>query len=308
MKLVKLKNVSIPDVANNIPPYQSRNFPKQGFPLHFRMCVIGGVGAGKTTFLLKFLKWYDKVKAFDRCVFFSPTFSKEPKGETFISSKHNFELEVYNKYSDATLKEEAEMMKQSIADWKLWEEKKRVWDKFKRVKSVDDLDFDELMILESMGFEKPQNEFPNGFPSHILILDDLVGAKGVFNANCRGFLTEFILQSRHHSCSVIILSQVFKNFLPNQLRQGSFDKWVLFGTKSKHRESIAEEMSDKIETDKFIAIWDYATQKANECLFVDYTAPVEYMFRKGLDNLIQFDFTNFSSNTITNDKEDDKQN
>lgn len=289
MKTVKLSNVSIPEVPNNTPPYMYRNYPKQGFPLHFRMSIIGGVGAGKTTFLLKFLKWYDKQKAFDRCVFYSPTLFSENKGEAFIEAKHNFELEVYKHYSDATLKEEAAYMKQQIEDWKEWERKKEVWAKFKRVKDVDEMDLDELMLLENMGWEKPQNEFPNGYPSHILILDDLVGAKGVFSANCRGFLTEFILQSRHHSCSVIILSQVFKNFLPAQLRQGSFDKWVLFATKSKHRESIAEEMSDKIEPEKFLQIWDYATQKPNECLFVDYTAPLEFMFRKGLDYAIQFD-------------------
>jgi hypothetical protein len=173
------------------------------------------------------------------------------------------------------------------------------------------------MVLESMDFEAPKNEFPNGYPSHLLILDDMVGQKGVFNANCKGYLTEFILQSRHHSCSVIILSQVFKNFLPAQLRQGSFDKWVLFGTKSKHRVSIAEEMSDKIAVDEFLDIWDYATdgglasqmlvaeqhlapQRRGEGvrgdvspqhtpLVVDYTAPKEFMFRKGFDLVIQGD-------------------
>ena len=301
MKLVKLKNVSIPGVPNNIPPYAYRQYPKQGFPLHFRMCIIGGVGAGKTTFLLKFLKWYDKVKAFDRCVFFSPTLEGENKGEAFIEAKHNFDLEIYKHYNDATLREEATMMKQRIEDWKMWELKKEVWSKFKRIKSTDELDLDELMILESMGFEEPENEFPNGYPSHILILDDLVGAKGVFSANCRGFLTEFILQSRHHSCSIVILSQVFKNFLPAQLRQGSFDKWVLFSTKSKHRESIAEEMSDKIEVEKFLAIWDYATSNTHNALVVDYTAPIDFMFRKGLDMLIRFDDAKFSSANINDE-------
>lgn len=156
------------------------------------------------------------------------------------------------------------MMKQRIEDWKVWDCKKEVWEKFKKCKSVDKPDLDDMMILESLGWEKPQNEFPNGYPSHCLILDDLVGAKGVFSANCRGYLTEFILRPRHHSCTVIILSQVFENLLPAQLRQGSFDKWVLFGTKSKHRESIAEEMSDKVEPEKFLEIWDFVCEKPNK--------------------------------------------
>ena len=306
MKLVKLSNVSIPDLPNNTPTYQSRNYPKQGFPLHFRMCIIGGVGAGKTTFLLKMLKWYDKVKAFDRCVFFSPTIKGEEKGDAFINAKHHLELEVHNRYNDEKMREEASLMKQRIDDWKLWQRKKEVWAKFLKAKDADELDLDELMILESMEFEAPKNEFPNGYPSHLLILDDLVGAKGVFSANCRGYLTEFILQSRHHSCSVIILSQVFKNFLPAQLRQGSFDKWVLFSTKSKHRESIAEEMSDKIEVEKFLEVWDYATNNTHDALVVDYTAPLDYMFRRNLEYLIRFDNDSFSTLNI-NDRETDKK-
>lgn len=287
MKLVKLKNVSIPDLPNNTPPYASRKYPPQGFPLHFRMCIIGGVGAGKTTFLLKLLKWYDKTKSFDRCVFYSPTLFSENKGEAFIHDKKNMELEVHTKYSDETMRDEASIMKERIDKWKQWQKKKEVWDKFIKVKDTNELSLDELMVLEDMEFEAPKNEFPNGYPSHLLILDDMVGQKGVFNANCKGYLTEFILQSRHYSCSVIILSQVFKNFLPAQLRQGSFDKWVLFGTKSKHRASIAEEMSDKIAVDEFLDIWDYATEGQHSPLVVDYTAPKEFMFRKGFDLVIQ---------------------
>ena len=126
MKLVKLSNVSVPKIPNNIPPYTFRKYPKQGFPLHMRMAIVGGVGAGKTSFLLKFLKWYEKEKAWDRCIIFSPTLRGENKGDAFINSKHNFELVVYNRYSDDILKEEADMMTQRIEDWKQWEEKKRV--------------------------------------------------------------------------------------------------------------------------------------------------------------------------------------
>jgi hypothetical protein len=304
MKLVKLSNIIVPDLPNNVPPYQSRKFPNQGFPLHMRMCVVGGVGAGKTSFVLKFLKWYDKVKAFDRCIFFSPTLEGENKGETLIAEKHNFEVVVYKHYNDTTMREEADMIKQRISEWKLWNKKKEAWERFKKCKDTKELDLEDLMLLENIGWEAPHNEFPNGYPSHVLILDDLVGQKGVFSSNCRGFLTEFILQSRHHSASVIVLSQVYKTFLPNQLRQGSFDKWVLFGTKSKHRESIAEEMSDKIEVEKFMQIWDFVCDVPHKCLFVDYTAPLKYMFRSGLDKLVQFEDDALKSIYI--EKDDDK--
>ena len=299
MKLVKLNDVKIPDLPNNIPPYMLRNYPKSGFPLHFRMAIIGGVGRGKTTVLLKLLNWYDKAKSFDRCIFFSPTLAGEKKGDDFLAAKHHFEVTHHAAYSDETMREEADAMKSRIEEWKQWEKKKRVWEKFQRCGDVEDLTLDDLLLLELMGWKKPQNEFPNGTPCHVLILDDLVGAKGVFSANCRGFLTEFILRSRHYSCSVIILSQVFRNFLPAQLRQGSFDKWVLFGTKSHHKMNIAEEVSDRVDQDTFLKIWDFATEDEHSCLVVDYTAPsAKDMFRKGLEYQIEWQpETNFSPDT-----------
>ena len=266
-----------------------------------RMCVCGGVGAGKTSFLLKFLKWYDKEKAWDKCIIFSPTFLGEPKCEDFMNSKHNFELVVHNKYEDSIMREEADMMKARIDQWREWDDKKKVWERFKKCKDVDELSMDDIIALENMGYEEPANEFPEGYPSHVLVLDDCVSMKGVFSANCKGFLTEFILRSRHSSCSIVILSQILKNFIPAQLRQGSFDKWVLFGTKSKHKESIAEEMSDKIEVDKFLEIWDYVCDEPHKCLVVDYTAPLKYMFRSGLDKIVVLEGENIKSSALIND-------
>lgn len=290
MKLVKLKDVHVPELPNNTPPYMSRSYPKSGFPLHFRMAIIGGVGRGKTSFLLKLLNWYDKSKSFDRCVFFSPTLAGEKKGDDFLASKHHFEIAHHTNYSDDIMREEADLMKERIDSWRAWERKKAVWEKFRRCKDVNELSYDDLQLLELMDFNKPEEEFPHGYPSNVLILDDMVGAKGVFSSNCRGFLTEFILRSRHYSCSVVILSQVYKNFLPAQLRQGSFDKWVLFGTKSHHKADIAEEVSDRVDVGTFMRVWDFATQEEHACLVVDYTAPnAKHMFRKGLDSLIEYE-------------------
>ena len=290
MHLVPLKDVKVPDLPNNVPPYAHRPVPKSGFPLHFRMAVIGGVGRGKTSFLLKLLNWYDRAKSFDRCVFFSPTLAGENKGDDFLSAKHHFDVAHHTQYTDGIMREEAGIMQERIDAWKLWERKKTVWERFARCRDVDDMTLEELQLLEMMGFEKPANEFPQGYPCNVLILDDMVGAKGVFSANCRGFLTEFILRSRHYSCSVIVLSQVFKNFLPSQLRQGSFDKWCLFGTKSHHKSDIAEEVSDRVDADTFMRVWDFATQDEHACLVVDYTAPsVDKMFGRGLDRQIILD-------------------
>ena len=78
---------------------------------------------------------------------------------------------------------------------------------------------------------------------------------------------------------------------------------MLFGTKSKHRESIAEEMSDKIEVDKFLQIWDFVCDEPHKALFIDYTAPLKYMFRSGFDKLVVFDAEKIKYDEINNGEE-----
>lgn len=292
MKVIKLKNVDIPTVPDNVPPYASRPIPKKGIPLCHLAGVVGGTGSGKTTSLLQFLMWYDKAGTFDRLIIFSPTLSREDKGKTFMKAKHHFEITYYPEYTDAIMMEERDKMLADIEDWHKFEEMKKVWAKFCRAGSIDDMDMDELVLLEEMDFRKPKWKYPKEFyPTFALVLDDHVGKKGVFNANCRSKLVEVCVEHRHLSLSVYLLSQVFQNFIPKQLRGGCINLWILFSTKSeKHMEDIAESVVSKIEPEKFIQAWKYATKDSpHDFLLVDYKCnDVNYMLRKGFDKIIQF--------------------
>jgi uncharacterized protein YydD (DUF2326 family) len=61
-------------------------------------------------------------------------------------------------------------------------------------------------------------------------------------------------------------------------------------------------MSDKIEVEKFLEVWDYATNNTHDALVVDYTAPLDFMFRRNIEYLIRFDNHSFSTHKI-NDRE-----
>ena len=294
MKLIKLKNVELPKVPDNTPPYANRPVPKQGgIPLHHMCGCIGGTGSGKTTRILEFLMWHDKVGTFDRLIVFSPTLHHEPKGKAFLKADHNFEITHYPEYTDALMVEEQANMMADIQEWNKFEATKLAWEKFKKVKSADDMTMDELVLLEECGWEKPKWKYRKEYyPCFALLIDDHAGKKGVFNANCRGKLVEFLVAHRHHSCSVYILSQVFANFIPKQLRGGCINLWILFSTKSeKHMEEIAEDVACKIEPEKFIAAWKYATSKSqHDCLVVDYKCnDPNLMMRRNFDHIIQFD-------------------
>lgn len=291
MKLIKLKNVSIPTLPDNTEPYASRPIPKQAIPLHHLCCCIGGTGSGKTTRILEFLTWYDKAHSFDRLIIFSPTGMKDSKVKSFIQGKHNFSITYYPQYSDAIMKQEVENMEGDIEEWNIFQKQKRAYEKYLRVKDVDDLSMEDLEYLYITDFEKPEWKYDKEvYPCFAMIIDDHVGKRGLFQNNCKGYLSEVCVMHRHISLSIYMLSQVFTNFVPKSFRGGIINMWVLFNTKShKHKEEIAEQVANKVDDKTFLRVWDFATKdNAHDCLVVDYKAPdVNYMFRKGFDKLIR---------------------
>ena len=99
------------------------------------------------------------------------------------------------------------------------------------------------------------------------------------------------MEHRHLSLSVYLLSQVFANFVPKQLRGGCINLWLLFRTKSdKHMEDIADAVASKIDPKNFIAAWQFATSESpHDCLLCDYKCSnVDDMLRKGFDKRITF--------------------
>jgi len=221
MKLVKLKNVSLPNLPDNIEPYASRPIPKQGIPLHHLAAVIGGTDSGKTTSILKFVEWYSKAGSFDRLVIFCTTGMKDPKVKRFIQDDHYFDITFYPKYGDVIMKQESANFEADIEEWGLFQKKKLAYEKYKRCKDIDELTMEDLEYLHECDFEKPKWKYPKEYhPCFAVLIDDHVGAKGVFGSNCRGYLSEFCVAHRHYSCSVYLLSQVFANFIPKQFRGG----------------------------------------------------------------------------------------
>jgi hypothetical protein len=246
--------------------------------------------------------WYDQSKTFDRLIIFSPTLSREHKGATFLKAKHYYEITHYKQYNDTIMREERLKMIGDIEEWKDFIKKKEAWKHFLSCKKVEELSHDELVLLEDMEFKKPVWKYEvEQYPCFAMLIDDHVGKKGVFGANCTGFLSEVCVEHRHISLSIYLLSQVFANFIPKQFRGGIINLWILFSTKSqKHKESIAEQVANKVDEDTFVQLWDYATKDdPHDALVVDYKASeVKYMFRKNFDHLIQFENDEIKTNPI----------
>lgn len=291
MKIVQLP-VSLPDLPSNTPEYLSRPVPPHCFPLHLLSCVIGGRGTGKSTFALRLIKLYDKHKSFDRIILFSTTAHKEQKMKDFLNSKTNAELTHYKTFSVGDLRNEMDKMEADIEAYREYKRRLEVWKKFvAHDYNVDFMQFDEICMLDEMGMEAPKSPNKSGlFPCHLLVFDDMVGTK-VFNANMSGLGNNLLISHRHYSCSVMILSQTFTNFVPKQIRSNNIGLWVLFGTKcEKTMKDIADDVASKVSPEHFIEAWKLATSKPYTPLLCDYDALEDNKrFRIGLDKLLIMD-------------------
>lgn len=303
MKLIQLP-IKMPELQDNTPEYLSRPVPKECFPLHLLCAVIGGRGSGKSSFALKLTKMYDTAKSFDRIIIFSTTAHKEPKMKNFLASKTYAELSHYKGFSTTDLQNEMDRMESDIEEYRHYKTKLEIWNRFVYSDyNVDAMDYDDLTLLDEMDFTKPKPPNKSGmFPCHLLILDDLVGKK-VFNANMSGLANNLLISHRHYSCSVMILSQTFTNFVPKAVRTNNIGLWILFGTKcDKTMKEIADDVSSKVSPEDFVKAWKFATEKPYTPLICDYDTTIdERRFRQGLDKLIVFPEKS-SLNNITNDE------
>lgn len=288
MKIVKLKNVSIPDVPNNIPEYTERKTPPNMPRLHMLCAVIGSRNSGKTTTALRMLKMYVKSKSYDKIFWWSPTASREAKIKAFIEDcKDKCEIEIIEHFNEQQFSNQLDWFRSEIDEYRLYKKKLDVWKKYLKCKSVEELTHDDLILLEEMEFEKPKTTYKNGFPSWALVWDDEIGNKTIFSPTCKGTTSKFWILHRHLSCSVFILSQIVSNGIPRQVR-GNISLWLLFSCKSdKLKKDVADELAFKCDPDQLIEMWELATKEQHNFLMCDYDCPDEkYMFRRNFTDLI----------------------
>lgn len=286
MKVVPVVGVSIPSIPNNTPEYESRPVPYGMPPLNWLMVFLASMGGGKTTSILQLIEMYAKTHSWDRVIYFSPTLCHEPKGKTFINKKKNFELTYHEHYTDALLENEMERMKYDIEEYRLYQHRLKVWERFLRCNNVDELSLEDLIELNEMNWEKPKTDFKHGFPSFLVVADDCLASK-VFSANCKGTSTRFFVTHRHLSCCCILSVQIHANGVPRQIR-GVISLWALWKCKSKKlQETIAEELAMRVPADTFIDVWDFACADKYDFLFVNAKEfDVEKMFRRGYTKAI----------------------
>lgn len=279
--------ISKVDIKNNKLPYGDRKVPDYMPSLHPLVALVGSRGQGKTTRICEWLLMYDAAKSYDKVFVISPTFTRDPKTACLIEEPRNFTIEVIPGYTEEGFKDIMAYMVHEVDEYKKYLKELEAWKRFLKCKNIDSLSNDDIALLYGLDFEAPKTIYKHGFPSFCVVVDDCVADKKMFSPTMRGAFVNFILLHRHHSCTVIMASQVLTNGIPRGVR-GNVSCWILFDTKSDSlKASISEELASKATPQEVMEAWTQACQKPHDFLFVDYDSKDRNrMFKQCWDNQI----------------------
>jgi hypothetical protein len=286
-----IKTEKLPNLERatlDVPIPKPRPVP-DGMPhLPMLQLIQGASGTGKTTALIDQLLKYDRARSIDFLYFWSPTFHTDPKYALLDNGSHHWKLKVHDQFDEAELARTIDTIKTRHAEYKEYLEYRDAYRKFVRTRNPDKLTPDELILLDSQGFEPPhppEGCSPDWPPQSVIVFDDCAGEDKLYRNNSRGVLGKFTILARHYGCSLIFLLQVFRGGLGRQLRN-NIHSVILFRNRSAAmRSNFAEEFSCHVDADTFVKLWEHATQDLHDFLFVDVRDP-KRMFRRCWDEVL----------------------
>lgn len=275
-----------------IHEYDLRKAPRTMPRPPFLAGMFGSRGSGKTSLLIKLIRWYDSVKAFDRVIIFSPTHQKDPKWEALAKSGLNARLELHTQFTFQKFAEIQEQQEQQLTRYERFQFANEAYKKFRRTRcDLDKMTEDELLALFEYDFSDPSanaTEFENGRPSIFIAFDDHVGNKDVYRGDCKGPVPQFSLLHRHFNTSMCFLAQIYRSGIPSGIRN-NLSLAVFFANKSKQMKwEVAKDTSSFVEPEQFMDMWTYATESEEHGFFmVVFNAErPEWRFRKNFNVLL----------------------
>lgn len=281
--------------------HQSKTLPA----LHTLCVAAAKRGGGKTTFVTNMIRQYKAEGLCDRCFVVSPTCVSNAE---FYEGLVNDESDLFHEPTNATVFDVVDRIEEEAAQYKEWEEVVKlfkIWAKFIRTRKPlemlggdgkmlpDDLmqRIDELGIPDML--ELPAPKYAHGRPPvcHILF-DDIQGSQIMRQGSP---FINLCIRHRHvgmgMGCSIWILCQSYisTSSTPRPIRENAILLLLWAVRDEKLREQIAREAAGCcVSVEEFKVAFDFATadDDGHGVLMVDYSAPRERQFRRGLTEII----------------------
>lgn len=279
---VKVKGLENREIKSKLA--EPRKAPESMPNKPFLGVVCGSRGSGKSSSVINLVKLYADTHFFDKVYIFSPTFRNDPKMSHLYDERYS--AKVIEDTTHEALDEVLDEIKYDIEEYKEYEQYLKLWKKLMKAKDIDTFirgcEPEEIALLEQMDYQIPETRFKYGMPQSLIIFDDLVGSRVVYN---NPTLNKFLLQHRHYLTSVLFSVQVWKGAVPRGIRN-NLSLMMMFSNKSLPiKQEIAEELSAYITPEKFMEMWDFACQEPHDFFMINFDSKNE-KFRRNFNEII----------------------
>ena len=281
----------------NINPPEKKAFTietsNDDIKLHSLLIASGKRGGGKTVAIANLIRAHKAKGYFDRVLLISPTYESNREIWDIAGIEED---EVYLP-TKTVLKDIKAFIEQERTEWDIFLSKKASYHSYSndmKHKPLASFTPEKLIYyLDNKFFtEPPKWKYATEQPPRLgLIIDDALGTDLMLPS---AGLTRFIIAHRHWgqglgiSVFMAVQSYCAKEGLARPIRENC-THLMLFKCKDlNQRKKILEEIGADVDLDKFNELYDFATEKPFEFLFVDF-APKEptKVFRKCFNEYLQ---------------------
>lgn len=298
----------IPCAQELVLPKKKAFLDKQSktLPALHTLCVAAAKrGGGKTTFVTNMLRQYKAEGLCDRCFVVSPTCVSNSE---FYDGLVNDKEDLFHEPTNATVLEVVDRIEKEAAEFKEWQEVVKLfkkWTAFIRTRKPLEmlggegkmLPDDVMARIDELGIpgmlEPPPAKYPHGrAPVCHILFDDIQGSQIMRQGSP---FINLCIRHRHvgmgMGCSIWILCQSYisTSSTPRPIRENAILLLLWAVRDDKLREQIAREAAGCcVSVDEFKCAFDFATadDDGHGCLMVDYSAPRDRQFRRGLTEII----------------------
>lgn len=286
MKELKVSAIPVPIGSKHPPPKH------EVLPFHeFTLGLIAPKGCGKTTMICNLLKFYQGY--FHTILVFSPTVASDEKWDYIKKLKllsKNKELEKWLEKQKEKAEKNPVVPKRPV-DQALEPQEGEFDGRIPEDHFFDDYNSETLekILDEQMGMVKLLKK--NGLTKHLanrmlIIFDDLVGSSLFTNARNNVF-KGLNTRHRHYSCSMIMVSQGYKE-IPKTVRT-NWSALIIFEIgNEKEIEVISEEFSLGYNRDKWMQAYNYCVGEEYGFMYINYQKSKKLRLMKNFDQVLFF--------------------
>lgn len=249
---------------------------------------------GKSVAVTNYLKKLLDLGLMDRIIILTPTWLSNKDTYTPL----NIEEEDVLEPGKGSIKEVIQIVEGEKADWDLFCKQKQMYERFKNDMqgniAIKDIPPNVLLQYHEWDFfnRRPEWKYKKEVsPRLFLIIDDMLGTPLMLPSSG---LINLIIKHRHIgdgcgiSVAMLVQSYACQGGLNRAIRENCCQLALFKNTDLNQRKKIIQEMGD-VDEEKFLKMFDYATQEPFGFLFIDFNAKSkEQQFRKNFDEYLNF--------------------